>query len=67
MTPYFTLSDGDKVTTVKLTISDVVRDIIEYYGRLRLLSRGDLTDSSLNPLFNKTTTICQTIEAIQSL
>ena len=33
-------------------------NITGYYGRLRLLTRGQLTGPSLNSLFTKTTTIC---------
>ena len=32
-----------------------------YHGRLCLLARGQLTDPSLNSLFIKTLTICETI------
>ena len=36
--------------------------ITGYYGRLCILIRGKITDPSFNFLFNKTTTICETIE-----
>ena len=39
--------------------------ITGYYGRLGLLTRGDLTDPSLNFLFTKTTAICETMETIR--
>ena len=38
--------------------------ITGYYGRLRLLTQGQLTDPSLNSLFIQTTSICETMEAI---
>ena len=39
--------------------------ITGYYGRLRLLTQGQLTDPSLNFPFTKTTTICEKMEAIR--
>ena len=39
--------------------------ITGYYGRLGLLTLGDLTDPSLNFLFTKTTAICETMETIR--
>ena len=39
--------------------------ITGYYGRLLLMIRGQLTDQSLNSLFTKITTICETVISIR--
>ena len=42
---------------------DIFVSITGYYGRLDLLTQGQLTDLSLNSLFTKLTTVCETVEA----
>ena len=48
----------------KNNIIFVIEIINGYYGRLRLLTRGQLNDPSLNSLFPQTTIICEIMEAI---
>ena len=59
---YSTLGIDDKRfgTEVKSTPC-----IIGFYGWLRLLTWEQLTDSSLNILFTKTTTYCEAMEVIR--
>ena len=42
-----------------------IETITGYCGKLRLLTRDQLTSPSLNSLFTKTTTICETLDAIR--
>ena len=53
------------LVTLELTVMNKVRHTnTGYYRWLRLLTRGQLADQSLNSLFTKTTMICETMENI---
>ena len=53
--------DISKVTTEALLKNNAITG---YYGRLRLLTRGQLTEPLLNSLFTKTPTISETMKVI---
>ena len=61
MHPYSTVQP---ITQRLVQVHAIVEKIAGVNGPL-ILTKGQLTDSSLNSLFAKTATICETMEAIR--